>query len=49
MASLSREEQKLPKTNLASLVQEARVNRSTIALNSIVTPEADLGFMLINA
>ena len=46
--SLSREEQNAAKTNLASLVQEARVIESTQLLSmSIVTPKADLGFMLI--
>ena len=45
--SLSREEQNAAKTNLASLVQEARVIESTQLLSmSIVTPKADVGFML---
>src|SRR5947207_5819733 len=46
--SLSREEQNAAKTNLASLVQEARVIEFTHLLSmSIVTPKADVGFMLI--
>src|SRR5467141_2433302 len=45
---LSREEQNAAKTNLASLVQEVRAMDSTQLLTlSIVTPKADLGFMLI--
>src|SRR5438876_10411533 len=45
---LSREEQNAAKTNLASLVQEMRAMDSTQLLTlSIVTPKADLGFMLI--
>jgi peroxiredoxin len=45
---LSREERNAAKTNLASLVQEARAMDSTQLLTfSIVTPKADLGFMLI--
>src|SRR5919106_913859 len=45
---LSREEQNAAKTNLSSLVQEARALESTQLLTmSIVTPKADLGFMLI--
>src|ERR1022692_1376777 len=45
---LSREEQTAAKTNLASLVQDVRAMNSTQLLTlSIVTPKADLGFMLI--
>src|SRR5207247_2816955 len=45
---LSREEQNASKTNLSSLVQEVRAMESTQLLTlSIVTPKADLGFMLI--
>lgn len=45
---LSREEQTAAKTNLSSLVQEIRAMQSTQLLTlSIVTPKADLGFMLI--
>lgn len=45
---LNREEQTAAKTNLASLVQEVRAMDSTQLLTlSIVTPKADLGFMLI--
>src|SRR5256712_4885024 len=45
---LSREEQNARKTNLASLVQEVRAMDSTQLLTlSVVTPKADLGFMLI--
>jgi hydrogen peroxide-dependent heme synthase len=45
---LSREEQNAAKTNLSSLVQEVRALESTQLLTlSIVTPKADLGFMLI--
>jgi hydrogen peroxide-dependent heme synthase len=45
---LSREEQNAAKTNLASLVQEVRAMDSTQLLTlSVVTPKADLGFMLI--
>jgi Uncharacterized conserved protein len=45
---LSREEQNAAKTNLASLVQEVRAMDSTQLLTlSMVTPKADLGFMLI--
>ncbi len=45
---LSREEQTAAKTNLSSLVQEIRAMDSTQLLTlSIVTPKADLGFMLI--
>ncbi|HET9417949.1 MAG TPA: hydrogen peroxide-dependent heme synthase [Chthoniobacterales bacterium] len=44
----SREEQNAAKTNLARLVQEIRALESTQLLTlSIVTPKADLGFMLI--
>ena len=46
--TLSREEQNAAKTNLSSLVQEARATQSTQLLSmSMVTPKADLGFMLI--
>src|ERR1700720_1964811 len=45
---LSRDEQNAAKTNLAELVQEVRAMDSTQLLTlSIVTPKADLGFMLI--
>ena len=45
---LSREEQNAAKTNLASLVQEVRAMETTQLLTlSVVTPKADLGFMLI--
>jgi chlorite dismutase len=45
---LNREEQNAAKTNLASLVQEVRALDSTQLLTlSVVTPKADLGFMLI--
>src|SRR6201987_2771974 len=45
---LSRGEQNGAKTNLASLVQEVRAMESTQLLTlSMVTPKADLGFMLI--
>src|SRR5436853_3676705 len=45
---LSREEQNAAKTNLASLAQEVRAMESTQLLTiSMVTPKADLGFMLI--
>lgn len=45
---LNREEQNAAKTNLASLVQEIRALASTQLLTlSMVTPKADLGFMLI--
>src|SRR5947208_16995919 len=45
---LNREEQNAAKTNLASLVQDVRAMESTQLLTlSIVTPKADLGFMLI--
>ena len=46
--SLSREEQNSAKTNLASLVQETRATESAQLLTlSMVTPKADIGFMLI--
>src|SRR6058998_2633273 len=45
---LNREEQNAAKTNLSSLVQEVRAMQSTQLLTlSVVTPKADLGFMLI--
>src|SRR5437667_1436539 len=45
---LSREEKNAAKTNLSSLVQETRAIDSTQLLTlSMVTPKADLGFMLI--
>jgi hydrogen peroxide-dependent heme synthase len=45
---LSRDEQNAAKTNLAKLVQEIRALDSTQLLTlSIVTPKADLGFMLV--
>jgi peroxiredoxin len=45
---LSREEQNAAKTNLSSLVQEVRAMESTQLLTlSMVSPKADLGFMLI--
>src|ERR1700736_6931005 len=45
---LNREEQNAAKTNLAKLVQEIRAIDSTQLLTlSVVTPKADLGFMLI--
>src|SRR6266581_5455609 len=45
---LSREEQNAAKTNLASLVQEVRAMDATQLLTfSVVSPKADLGFMLI--
>src|SRR5216684_5248975 len=45
---LSREEQTAAKTNLAALVQEIRAMDSTELLTlSVVTPKADLGFMLV--
>src|SRR2546421_5428777 len=47
---LSREEQNAAKTNLSSLVQEVRAMESTQLLTlSIVTPKADIGFMLITS
>src|ERR1700740_1934445 len=43
-----REEQNAAKTNLTRLIQEIRVLDSTQLLTlSIVTPKADLGFMLV--
>src|ERR671936_2033280 len=45
---LSREEQNAAKTNLSSLVQEVRAMESTQLLTlSMITPKADIGFMLI--
>src|SRR5213079_1287637 len=45
---LSRDEQNAAKTNLSSLVQEVRALESTQLLTlSMVTPKADLGFMLV--
>ena len=45
---LSREEQNAAKTNLTALIQEVRALDSTQLLTlSVVTPKADLGFMLI--
>ena len=45
---LSHDEQQAAKTNLAKLVQEIRAIDSTQLLTlSVVTPKADLGFMLI--
>src|SRR5438874_5713348 len=45
---LSREEQNVAKTNLSSLVQEVRAMESMQLLTlAIVTPKADIGFMLI--
>jgi peroxiredoxin len=45
---LSREEQMVAKTNLTSLVQEVRQMESTQLLTlTVVTPKADVGFMLI--
>src|SRR4029453_4045047 len=45
---LSRDEQNAAKTNLSSLVQEARAMESTQLLTlSTVTPKADGGFMVI--
>ncbi|MGZ4985629.1 MAG: heme peroxidase, partial [Chthoniobacterales bacterium] len=45
---LSAEEQRAAKTRLATLVQEVRALENTQLLTlSIVTPKADLGFMLI--
>src|ERR671931_2275091 len=44
----SREEQNAAKTNLSSLVQEVRAMDSTQLLTlGVVTPKADIGFMLI--
>src|SRR5438309_4470469 len=45
---LSREERNVAKTNLSSLVQEVRAMESTQLLTlSMITPKADIGFMLI--
>src|SRR5437588_1272319 len=45
---LNRDEQNVAKTNLSKIVQEVRAMDSTQLLTlSIVTPKADLGFMLI--
>jgi peroxiredoxin len=45
---LGAEEQRQAKTNLAQLVQEIRATDSTqLLLFSVVTPKADLGFMLL--
>src|SRR5437868_7349716 len=45
---LSRDEQNAAKTNLSLLVQEVRAIESTQLLTlSVVTPKADLGYMLI--
>src|SRR6266436_9271467 len=45
---LSREERNVAKTNLSSLVQEVRAMVSTQLLTlSMITPKADIGFMLI--
>jgi peroxiredoxin len=45
---LSREEQNAAKTNLAALVQEVRAMDSTqLVTLGMVTPKADIGFMLI--
>src|SRR5215467_7053501 len=45
---LSREEQNAAKTNLSALVQEVRAMDSTQLLTlGMVTPKADIGFMLI--
>src|ERR671937_3138379 len=45
---LNREEQNAAKTNLSSLVQEVRAMESTQLLTlGMVTPKADVGFMLI--
>jgi len=45
---LSRDEQNVAKTNLSSLVQEVRAMQWTQLLTlSMVTPKADIGFMLI--
>src|SRR5205085_294404 len=47
---LSRDEQNAAKTNLTKLVQEVRAIDSTQLLTlGVVTPKADLGFMLITA
>src|SRR5438477_10734292 len=48
LQTLSRQEQNSSKTNLATIVQEVRAMDSTQLLTlSVVTPKADLGFMLI--
>src|SRR5437763_9930947 len=45
---LSRDEQNAAKTNLSKIVQEVRTMDSTQLLTlSVITPKADLGFMLI--
>jgi chlorite dismutase len=45
---LSRDEQNAAKTSLSSLVQEVRAMESTQLLTlGMVTPKADIGFMLI--
>src|SRR5882757_10101787 len=45
---LSHEEQNAAKTNLSSLVQEVRAMESTqLLMLGVVTPKADVGFMLI--
>src|ERR1043165_9822800 len=45
---LSREEQNAAKTNLSELVQEVRAMENTQLLTlSVVTPKADIGFVLI--
>jgi peroxiredoxin len=45
---LNRDEQNAAKTNLTKLIQEIRAMESTQLLTlSVVTPKADLGFMLI--
>ena len=45
---LSREEQNAAKTNLSALIQEVRAMESTQLLTmSVVTPKADIAFMLI--
>src|SRR5690348_18438508 len=45
---VSRDEQNAAKTNLTKLVQEVRAMDSTQLLTlSVVSPKADLGFMLI--
>src|SRR6266480_4343693 len=45
---LSRDKQNAAKTNLAKIVQDVRATDSTQLLTlSVVTPKADLGFMLI--
>src|SRR2546429_5087445 len=47
---LGRDEQNAAKTNLAKIVQEVRAMDSTQLLTlRVVTPKADLGFMLITA